>query len=98
MWGSRVWAIAAAIVVAACGGEGGMPPSGVDSGPRPDVPIGCAGDEECDDGVFCNGPEQCLERRCEMGAAPDCDDGDACTLDRCSEETRACVHAPPDAD
>jgi len=61
--------------------------------PRP-----CERNDECDDGMFCNGQEQCVNQKCAAGTPPSCDDGIACTVDRCSEERRLCVNIAPDAD
>ncbi len=58
----------------------------------------CDSDDDCDDGVFCNGLEECVAGACAPGAPPSCDDGDACTTDACSAEDDACVNAPVDAD
>lgn len=55
----------------------------------------CDVNGDCDDGEYCNGPEQCINNECEFGddPCPDraCDeDGDACTGDaftgRCCED------------
>ncbi len=55
----------------------------------------CGGD--CDDGIFCNGPEVCTADGClSLGLA--CDDGDLCTEDRCDEDRDRCDHTPADAD
>lgn len=54
----------------------------------------CESDAECDDGVFCDGMEQCIEGRCRRGAPPDCADMDPCTEDLCVEETRSCENPP----
>ncbi len=52
------------------------------------VPIRCESDEECDDGVFCNGAETCenlpgLEADCLLGTDP-------CPDSECIEETMSC--------
>lgn len=40
----------------------------------------------CDDGVACNGVEQCAAGAClSLGVSLNCDDGDACTADACAE-------------
>lgn len=61
---------------------------------------GCADDESCSDGLFCNGAERCVDGHCVEGEQPSCDDGDPCTADICSEEEGQCTHPPsiPDAD
>jgi len=52
-------------------------------------------DSECDDGLFCNGPERCDGSfGCRPGAAPSCDDDRTCTQDSCSETLKACQHVP----
>lgn len=60
--------------------------------------VQCASDADCDNGLFCDGPETCRAGVCGAGAAPVCDDGVECTRDRCSEATRACVYTAADAD
>ncbi len=53
----------------------------------------------CNDGVYCNGVEQCHPRRgCVAGEPVACDDFDPCTIDACDEETKSCQHAPRDFD
>ncbi|MFK8002317.1 MAG: hypothetical protein AB8H86_22160 [Polyangiales bacterium] len=74
--------------------------STLDSGPAdtgdagtdaPDVgPSSCTTNDECDDGVYCNGAEECSAGACIAGALPDCDDGVACTADICDDEMGAC--------
>jgi hypothetical protein len=64
-------------------------------------PVGCARDEECDDRVFCNGVERCVEGTCRAGERVVCDDGVACTRDVCrgdgcvaENDDGACTDAP----
>lgn len=64
-----------------------------DSGPA----VACAGNEECDDGIFCNGAETCTAGVCAAGIT-NCDDGISCTVDACSTDTDVCTHLAPDAD
>jgi hypothetical protein len=53
----------------------------------------------CDDGIFCNGVEQCnLVRGCVPGPPEACNDDDVCTIDRCDEESKSCGHFPRDFD
>ena len=54
----------------------------------------CESDAECDDGVFCDGLEQCVEGRCRRGPRPDCADDDPCTEDLCDERGRTCRNPP----
>ena len=57
----------------------------------------CTDDEECDDGVFCNGEETCdPETGCQDGETPSCDDGVACTVDTCDLTADECLHGPVD--
>ncbi len=57
----------------------------------------CASDEECQNGLFCDGQEQCPYGFCTAGPLPDCSDGVNCTLDTCIEETDSCDHVTDDA-
>ena len=53
----------------------------------------------CDDGVFCNGTEQCdALRGCIPGPPQTCNDDNACTVDSCDEPTKSCNHAGRDLD
>ncbi|NMC70993.1 MAG: hypothetical protein GYA57_13140 [Myxococcales bacterium] len=53
----------------------------------------------CQDGVICNGEEQCQPGTgCATGPRPDCRDTSACTIDNCVEERGGCVHDPRDLD
>lgn len=53
----------------------------------------------CDDGVFCNGVEQCVPSEgCVPGARLTCNDDTVCTIDRCNEELDTCEHADRDLD
>ena len=58
---------------------------------------GCSIDADCDDGVFCNGVEQCvpgpMTASCFMGTAPDCEDGNMCTVDTCDPMVDGCRYA-----
>lgn len=58
----------------------------------------------CDDGLVCDGVEQCAPgaagadgRGCVDGTMPSCDDGAACTMDVCSESAGGCTHVGSDA-
>ncbi len=63
------------------------------------VGLDCTTDEDCDDGLFCNGAEYCHPAGdCRRAPAPDCGDGDDCTIDTCIEETDACDHVMEDGD
>jgi len=57
----------------------------------------CTGDADCDDELFCNGPETCSAGVCQPGAPIDCSDGISCTVDTCDEIGDTCVHTPSDS-
>jgi hypothetical protein len=62
-------------------------------GPCP--PCDCLSDNECDDGLFCSGPETCdVYGACQPGTPVDCDDGVGCTDDWCDQATGACENTP----
>ncbi len=55
---------------------------------------GCATAADCDDGIFCNGVETCVDKTCQPGTNPCPDDGIFCNgSETCSEDTDACGHA-----
>jgi subtilisin len=56
----------------------------------------CVLDIECDDGLFCNGVELCVQGVCLGGDAP-CGDGVDCTQDSCDEIAMTCNYVPSDA-
>jgi len=58
----------------------------------------CSEDSECDDGLFCNGPEQCSRGRCSSTLRFPCSDGDPCTVDMCDEELDQCRYEAGDRD
>ncbi len=64
------------------------------------VPRRCSRDEECDDGLPCNGREVCDGTDPDTGCGPgeplDCDDGIDCTLDGCADAAGGCVHEARD--
>ena len=47
---------------------------------------------DCDDGLYCNGVEQCAGGQCMPGIPPTCGDGLDCTTDWCSDVSRGCQH------
>lgn len=60
--------------------------------PRPP----CVRDDDCDDGIFCNGQETCDVGTglCAGGPVPAVDDGVDCTLDACNEDAGTITHTP----
>ncbi len=85
------------VLALACGDDSGMDVDGGFDGGF-DSGMTCANDSECDDGLFCNGTETCVEGACAAGAVVDCADAVECTVDLCDDEIDACVNAAPDAD
>lgn len=56
-------------------------------------------DSVCDDGAYCNGPEECVPAvGCRPGEPVACSDNTPCTIDACDEETDQCTRSPRDAD
>ena len=49
----------------------------------------CFEDSECDNGLFCDGPERCINFECVSVGLP-CDDNNFCTQDLCEESTQTC--------
>jgi hypothetical protein len=71
------------------------------SGTRTDIITvevqGCTTDAECNDGLFCNGLESCVEGICQNGTPVDCNDNVNCTDDACNEASDVCDHIPNNA-
>ncbi len=59
------------------------------------TPPECTDPGDCDDGLYCNGVERCLDDSCEPAVAGvDCSDGVDCTDDTCDDDLADCVHVP----
>ncbi|MGE3636021.1 MAG: putative metal-binding motif-containing protein, partial [Sandaracinaceae bacterium] len=58
----------------------------------------CRVDADCNDGVFCNGLEQCESGFCTGGERPSCNDGQACTTDICDVAIDRCANVGADFD
>ena len=56
----------------------------------------CTIPADCDDGLYCNGVEDCVTGSCVAGTAVDCGDGVGCTVDSCNEATDSCDHVATD--
>ncbi|MGV8141081.1 MAG: DUF2341 domain-containing protein, partial [Candidatus Woesearchaeota archaeon] len=56
--------------------------------------VECENNNDCDDGIFCNGAEQCIANSCEAGTVPVIDDGLFCTVDSCDEDDNSIVNSP----
>ena len=54
----------------------------------------CIDDAVCQDNLWCNGQERCIDCFCQRGTAVDCDDGDQCTQDVCNEDLVRCDNLP----
>jgi subtilisin-like proprotein convertase family protein len=55
----------------------------------------CTVDEDCDNGLYCDGVETCGPGGgCVPGTPISCDDGVSCTADSCHEITDSCIHFP----
>jgi cysteine-rich repeat protein len=59
----------------------------------PPSDLKCTSDADCDDGIYCNGAETCLDKECRPGAPVECpDDGLFCNgLESCDEAGDSCV-------
>jgi len=59
----------------------------------------CTSDEECGNGVYCDGMEYCHPAgECRRSPAIDCGDGNGCTTDSCNETTDSCDNVLIDGD
>ena len=55
----------------------------------------CTSDEDCDDGLFCNGEESCVKGQCRSGYDPCPDDGLFCNgFEECDEKNDICRQVP----
>lgn len=57
----------------------------------------CMRNDDCDDGLFCNGRETCTDGVCTPGAPPTVPDSVDCTIDQCSETLDMVRHQPDNA-
>ena len=56
----------------------------------------CTGNQDCDDGLFCNGTETCVDGSCVAGIDPCPDDGLWCNGDAgCDEVSDLCIPGEP---
>ena len=98
----RILAAAIAVLCAGCGAKSGLvddpvPDAGLDAA----IDVECIDAIDCDDGIFCNGPERCRNHECRPARRsdlPTCDDGDPCTDDTCDAEVDECTHLSNEAD
>ena len=54
----------------------------------------CFADRDCDNGLYCDGAETCVNNACVAGTPVICNDGISCTDDMCNEETDSCTYTP----
>ncbi len=54
----------------------------------------CIFDADCNDGLFCNGPEACIDSVCVQTTTPCTYDVDACTELTCNEILDVCIETP----
>ncbi|MBO4711680.1 hypothetical protein J5681_07180 [bacterium] len=56
----------------------------------------CESDGDCDDGIFCNGSEKCVDGFCEtdIDSLPCTDSGKECEENFCDETTKSCKTSP----
>jgi hypothetical protein len=57
------------------------------------TPVGCSSNADCDDGLYCNGFETCVDSVCQSGTPPSCpDDGKFCNgSEICDEVNDTCA-------
>jgi hypothetical protein len=75
----------------------GIPPNFYESDLSAMEACTCNRDSDCDDGMFCNGVETCIDGTCKDGPPIDCSDGISCTDDSCNETTDFCDNIPNNA-
>lgn len=65
-----------------------------------DCTFTCTSNDDCDDGLLCNGVETCdvTTHVCELGAPVECTPSDDCHTSECDEETGECDEALIDED
>jgi hypothetical protein len=56
----------------------------------------CLVDNDCNDGLYCNGMETCVANECQSGTPPDCSDLYGCTIDFCNETSDSCENIAND--
>lgn len=81
--------------VAVESGDGGADVGSTDAAgrlPRPGDP--CVGRADCDDGIFCNGAEECVGNVCISARNAACRDPGGCASARCDEGAGACIIDP----
>ncbi len=60
-------------------------------------PPSCMQDFDCNDTLFCNGEEKCLDGYCDVGIPVNINDNYACTQDSCDENTDTIIHTLNDS-
>ena len=59
--------------------------------------VSCSGDADCNNGLYCDGTERCVNNACQAGTSVNCADSVSCTTDSCNEATDSCSHVASDA-
>ncbi|MFI5306628.1 MAG: DUF2341 domain-containing protein [Polyangiales bacterium] len=77
----------------AMGAMGAKGATGATGAPGQDLTKECSDNNDCDDGLFCDGTETCdtSTSKCVRGTAPDCSDSMDCTVDFCDESADVCL-------
>ncbi len=82
---------------AICNEFGNVVPADIDFGQVTVTVADCFDNIDCDDALFCNGPETCVSNVCQAGTPPTLSDGVVCTDDTCDEVNNIVVNTPNDA-
>jgi hypothetical protein len=57
----------------------------------------CVDNSDCDNGLFCDGAELCMDEECINGPSPNIDDEVDCTVDSCDEDNDLIIHQLDDS-
>jgi hypothetical protein len=83
------WPLAFAVLFALGCSESPVGSVGVAVRPPP-----CSTNADCNDGIYCDGVESCVNGACRNGTPVSCGDAFTCTYDVCDESIVACRHLP----
>ncbi len=81
------------LLLVGCGSRTGL----LDLDAGPSVPQ-CVSDQDCDNRLFCDGQETCVEERCIPGAPLICMGSTTCVAVACDETLRSCQSRPATED
>ena len=80
------------------GGTGGTTTGGRRHGTGSDAGTQCSTNAECDNGIYCDGVEQCVSGQCTAGTPVQCAaDAYSCTTAVCDEASKTCKTSLSDA-